>query len=143
MFPRIYSLFLVHLIGSVAVAGQLAFAPDGRSLIVANPDGNLRIHDPLTALFNVTTLRAHAGAVLDLAVSPDGRQVFSAGADGCVRVWDRATWKEVATFSGHTGPVFSIAISREREWVWAGISRLFAITSMRKELSRPTHRSAR
>jgi WD domain, G-beta repeat len=111
VFPRIYSLLLVHLIGSVAVAGQLAFTPDGRSLIIADPDGMLRVHNNLPKAFDSLTFRAHKGTVLDLAVSPDGQRVLSAGADGFVRVWDRATWKEIATFEGHKGAVYSIAIS--------------------------------
>ena len=111
MSPRLIAICLVHFGGSIVLAGPLAFTPDGRSLVVAAPDGILRIHNKLPAASVPTTLRAHKGEVLDLAISPDSQWILTAGADGCVRVWDRATWKETATFRGHAGAVYTVAVS--------------------------------
>jgi WD40 repeat protein len=43
--------------------------------------------------------------------SPDGKMLADGGADGTVRVWEAAGLASVATLSGHTSDVTSIAFS--------------------------------
>jgi WD40 repeat protein len=89
----------------------LAFAPDGRSLVVADSTRRLRRWEPFARpAFEV--LAAHkplqAWAV---AFSPDGKTLATAGDWGQVRLWDADTLKEPAQLKGHTALVSCLAYS--------------------------------
>jgi WD40 repeat protein len=93
------------------------FAPDGRVLAIATPDGAVR-------LWNVADRAAPkaAGApfgggaqVLSLAFSPDGHTLAVAGSDSLVHLWnvaDRAHPTAIGQpLTGHVSGVWSVAFS--------------------------------
>ncbi|MFL5339992.1 MAG: WD40 repeat domain-containing protein [Gemmataceae bacterium] len=106
-------------------AGRLAFAPDGRTLATAQPDG-LHLWDVLTgreklfraghANFDAWDDDTFAGC---LAFSPDGRRLATGHADTTILVWDvamppsddpspintEALWKDLAS----TDPAVGVA----------------------------------
>ena len=49
--------------------------------------------------------------IISAAVSPDTKIVATGGNDKKVYLWDRATQKQLNTFSGHTGPIINLAFS--------------------------------
>src|SRR5262245_26206779 len=71
--------------GAVTAA---AFTPDGKTLVVAGADGNLRFLD--AGVRELLALPAHDGGVSGLALSPDGKVLATAGGDRAVRLWDVA-----------------------------------------------------
>ena len=47
------------------------------------------------------------------AFSSDGRIFAVGGRDGSVTLWDAASHQEIATLTGHTGPIDAIAFSHD------------------------------
>jgi WD40 repeat protein len=67
-------------------AANAAFAPDGRTLAAASPDGTVRLWE--TATWTVRAeFRGHRDRVTALAFGPDGR-LFTGGLDTVVLGWD-------------------------------------------------------
>jgi WD40 repeat protein/serine/threonine protein kinase len=66
----------------------IAFAPDGRTLAVAD-DRTVRIWDVSTGRL-LEVLRGHDGVLTSIAFSPDGKTLVSGGTDGNVIRWDPA-----------------------------------------------------
>jgi hypothetical protein len=72
--------------------------------------GQVTVYD-LAARRVRASWRAHATGIEGLAASADGRFVASVGEDGVVRVWSVADQTEVATLTGHQGPVYAVAFA--------------------------------
>jgi WD40 repeat protein len=82
------------LAGHQGPAIQVAWSPDGRSLLTAGRDHTLIVWRTAAGRLRVR-LPSPAAAIGDVAWSPDGRR-FAASSEGAVRVW-RADGKELAT----------------------------------------------
>src|SRR5262249_27068910 len=113
--------------GKARVIG-LAFAPDGRMLATGDTVGGLRLWDVAQQRV-VASRKMHAFDIsqtdeASLAFSPDGRRLATTGAGNTVKLWavarsteflspddDVALLQEVATFTGHGGPVWCVAFS--------------------------------
>ena len=48
-----------------------------------------------------------------VAVTPDGARAVSASSDRTLKVWDLATGADLDTLEGHTGPVTTVALTRD------------------------------
>ncbi len=78
-----------------AAAHALAFAADGKTLVVGGADHIVRLWDTTTGKELLQPPGGHQGAVMRAVYSPDGRAVATAGADGTIRLWERVTGKEL------------------------------------------------
>lgn len=94
-------------------AFDVAFAPDGRDVVVAGEGGYLAVIGT-GGRHAATLLRGHRGAVLSATFSPDGRRIASTGADGTTRLW-RRDGEPLATLRGHEGQVESVGFRRDGE----------------------------
>jgi WD40 repeat protein len=98
---------------------DVAFAPDGRSVVSASGDRTIKLWD-LTTGAERATLRGHTDQVDAVAFSPDGKLLASASHDRTVRLWDLATLKEHSVFQGHASRVTSVAFTPDGHWLASG-----------------------
>jgi WD40 repeat protein len=110
------------LTGHTSTVHSAAFSPDGTTLASSSYDRTIRLWDVSSAR-TVAVLKGHTSAVMSVAFSPDGRLLASGGGgastafgndypdDHTVRLWDVARRTNVATLTGHTGTVRSVAFS--------------------------------
>jgi RNA polymerase sigma factor (sigma-70 family) len=96
----------------------LAFAPDGRTLAVAD-DAAVRRWDTTTGK-ELPPHGGHRGAVFSVAVSADGRAVYSGGGDATLRRWDAATGKEVRRFVGHRSTIWRVRLTPDGKLLGSG-----------------------
>ncbi|WP_285580447.1 hypothetical protein [Herbidospora sp. NBRC 101105] len=98
----------------------VVFAPDGRTLAVAEQNGLIRIWDVAAHRF-VRELAGHRGAVTSLAFDHGTGLLASGGADQSVRLWDpnRST-SAVHVLRGHGDRVTSVAFSSDGAFLASG-----------------------
>jgi mono/diheme cytochrome c family protein len=89
----------------------LAFAPDGKSIVLA--EGRLvRLWDD-QGKRELFSFEGHTDDVLCVARSADNRFVVTGGRDRTVRVWDARTGKGLKKLLGHTDSVRCVAVSAD------------------------------
>jgi len=89
---------------------DLAVAPDGRTLAVAETRGAVRLWD-LSTRRQQAVLHGHTAAVYHVVFSgKSGRQLISADMGGMVRRWDPDAGKELDAFRAHDRTSFGLAM---------------------------------
>ena len=81
---------------------SLSFAPDGRTLALADAAGRIRLCDRVSGKARVR-VGSHRGAASRVQFSPDGQTIASAGVDGAVVLWDPSGSGQKLRLSGYTG----------------------------------------
>jgi WD40 repeat protein len=77
---------------------SLAIAPDASFVVGGNDKGTIKICEPTKGQV-LKSLDAHGQRVTAIAVSPDGKLVATATLDNVVKVWNRATGKELRSWT--------------------------------------------
>ncbi len=101
---------------------DIAFTPDGHTLIAAYRDGVIGLWESPAYGNTVGTLfaRSPAGFVF-AALSPDGKTLACGDMDGFIHVWDTATGQPtLPPLAGHEGPVMSVAFSPDGKTLASG-----------------------
>jgi WD40 repeat protein len=89
--------------------GDLAFTPDGETLVTAGYDDTLMWWPAAAEKPEpIRKVIAHEGWIRALAVSPDGSLLASAGNDGRIKLWWLADGRPVRTLEGHDNHVYSL-----------------------------------
>jgi WD40 repeat protein/Leucine-rich repeat (LRR) protein len=95
---------------------DFAWAPDGRSLVAATPQG-LTVYDP-AALAEQRFIPAGSPATA-VAVSPDGGTV-AAAQENFIQLWALADARPLQTLSEHSAEVLRLAFSPDGQWLASG-----------------------
>ena len=64
------------------------FSPDGRTLVIADHEGQVRFFDTETWKPRARPLIAHRAGIISANVSPDGRTLATTSIDGGTRLWE-------------------------------------------------------
>lgn len=56
-------------------------------------------------------MQGHSGRVYSVAITPDSKLIVSGGSDSSIKIWNLNSGQEIATLTGHTQIVVSVAIS--------------------------------
>ena len=88
----------------------LSFSKDGKTLVVAGGDGQIRLIDAATGTVQ-RTLSGHTNAIYLAVYSPDEKLLASSSRDLTARVWDVASGRELHEFTGFRCAVKSVAFS--------------------------------
>jgi WD40 repeat protein/tRNA A-37 threonylcarbamoyl transferase component Bud32 len=97
----------LHLVRGTPEIGQLAFMPDGRTLILTALNGGQAVWHSETGKAGVVFL----GSGNPTALSRDGTQLAYRAEADAVRVLDPASGREVFALRKHAGPITCIAFS--------------------------------
>ncbi|OAI47710.1 hypothetical protein AYO44_09105 [Planctomycetaceae bacterium SCGC AG-212-F19] len=82
------------------LATRLDYTPDGKTLLVSDGGGAVRLFDPETGK-ELRPAAGHRGLVLSVAFSPDGKTLVSEGDDRSIRWWDLKTGKQTSHSEGY------------------------------------------
>jgi WD40 repeat protein/tRNA A-37 threonylcarbamoyl transferase component Bud32 len=89
---------------------QVAFSPDGRTILTSSSDHTARLWDAATRR-QLFILRGHTAEVHAAVFSPDGKTILTGSADRTAKLWDTATGKLLHTLEGHPGAVIQAVFS--------------------------------
>lgn len=87
---------------------QVAFSPDGKTIVSVSSDKNLKLWSVDGKL--IRTLTGHTAEVLNVAFSPDGKAIASSSIDQTVKLWS-TEGTLLKTLTGHSDRVTGVAFS--------------------------------
>ncbi len=106
---------------------SVAFTPDGKGLISAGEDKQVRLWDPATGK-EIRQFTGHTQDVRCAVLSPDGQTLASA-ADKEIRLWETATGKLLRRLTGQKEPIRDLAFSPDGKLLASG-SKDYSINSI-------------
>jgi WD40 repeat protein len=116
----------------------LSFSRDGKTLVSAGGDGNIKFWDVATGQVK-RTLSGHTNAVYKAIFSPDEKLLASSSRDATARIWDVATGKELHTLAGYRCAVKFVAFSPDGKTLAAtgndGVLKLWDVKTGREKKS--------
>jgi len=115
---------------------NIAFAPDGRSLLLDHGPNTMRLHEVATGQerrsFGEKNVDPNADVPLNLnprepmidvmatAFSPDGQLVAQGCPDSSIGLWDVTAGRKLGEFKGHQGEVLTLAFSSDGKRLISG-----------------------
>ncbi len=100
---------------------QMAFAPDGKTLLFADgTDRNINSLNPDSLQISTIPVEGLAKPIQSLAFSPDGKIIALGSTDGTIVLWDTQTSKPIGQMLGRPTKVLSLAFSPDGSTLAAG-----------------------
>jgi WD40 repeat protein len=104
------SAYRTEFTAHAGAVSEVAFAPDGRTLVTVGRDQTAVVWDPVRRT-RLAILTGHDTWLRAMAISPDGQLLATGGDDTDVVLWNLADRGKLAVLSGHTGRIKEIAFS--------------------------------
>lgn len=89
---------------------SVLFSKDGKTIVVAAGDGNIRLLDAASGIVQ-RTFSGHTNAIYIAVFSPDEKLLASSSRDLTARVWDVASGRELYKFTGFRCAVKAVGFS--------------------------------
>ncbi|RPI78927.1 MAG: WD40 repeat domain-containing protein, partial [Chloroflexi bacterium] len=128
---------ILDLPGHIGAIWDIAFSPDGQSMLTASVDETIRIWDVST--FNNAGFFVLSGSddrLNKVALESNGRYLATAGHDGIVKLWTMPEGRELFTLSAHNGPVWDITFSPDgQSLASAGADNIARVWDIRASLA--------
>jgi eukaryotic-like serine/threonine-protein kinase len=105
--------------GAILTTPTIAMSPDGQTMYVGLPHGDVEIWDVATRKRRLA-FQAHQLNVTAISASPDGHYLATGSMDNSTSVWEAATGRNLATFHFHNRPVWAVAFSPDGRTLAAG-----------------------
>jgi WD40 repeat protein len=119
----------------------LSLSRDGKTLVSAGADGNIKFWDMATGQVQ-RTLTGHTNAIYKAVFSPNEKLLASSSRDTTVRIWDVATGREFHKLTGYRCSVKEVVFSPNGKMVASvgndGMLKLWEVESG-KELASLVH----
>lgn len=118
--PNIAVPIELDLKGHDSAINAVAFSPDNRTLATGDENNIIRLWDILDPSSNPTTLQGPEDVIYGMVFSPDGRRLATGSVEGGILLWELGDHTNRLMPSGHTGPISSISLSPNGQWLAAG-----------------------
>ena len=106
--------------GHKSGVSSVTFSPDGKRIVSCDHRGRINVWDGATCK-EVMIFGGHSHIYWEYPVSfsPDSKFIVS-GIDNDIKIWDATTGAKLMTLRGHTGPISSVAFSRNGKYIVSG-----------------------
>jgi WD40 repeat protein len=108
-----------------AIVREVLVSPNGRSLVTACDDKNVRLWDVATGRLLCPPLE-HEREPRAMAFSPDGMLLVTGSRGGSARLWDASTGQPLGPPMQHCGPIHVVAFSPDGTTLLTGGSDALA-----------------
>jgi WD40 repeat protein len=141
---RLWKIQGQRIIRRLEASGCAAFAPDGRSIVICNPDDKtLRIRS-VADNQEIAAFPPQPGKVWTAVFAPNGQTVATGDEAGRVRLWNIARQDMESVFSEHTAFVTSLAFSPDGKTLastaWDGTIKLWHMDIREEVATLKAHR---
>ncbi len=106
---------LAEISDHTSTISQLAYSPDGSTLITASDDGEIVVRDGKNGSV-IKRWTGRQGAVAAMAFHPSGDRIFSAGSESSLAAWDIETGEQLAGYAptdGQAGVISDLLVSAD------------------------------
>jgi WD40 repeat protein len=97
----------------------MAFGPDGKTLVIASSDGQVRLRDVASGHPRGQPVEP-GSPIVAVALSPDGKTILTASRDKTARLWDAATGRPLGQPMVHSDGVRAVAFSPDGKTILTG-----------------------